>query len=95
LGVLHVANAGALLTFAAETGVGADPSPWYRANLNETGKAIDFGDVRTDGSAWLRREGNTWVVLTWPRERAFNLELSRQRFDQPAQVQSVAARPQP
>jgi hypothetical protein len=89
LGVVHIANAGALLTFEAEAGTGVDPHPWYQAHLNESGKAIDFGDVRTDGSTWLRREGNTWVLLTWPRERVFNVELSNQRFDQPAQVQSV------
>ena len=45
--------------------------------------------ARTDGSVWLRREGNLWRLKTWPRERNFTLEFSSQRFDQPAQVQCI------
>jgi len=48
---------------------------------------VDFGIARTDGSAWLRREGNIWRLKTWPRDRNFTLELSARRFDQPSQVQ--------
>jgi hypothetical protein len=51
---------------------------------------VDFGDARTDGSAWLHREGSAWLLKTWPRERSFTLEFSRQRFGQPAKVQCVA-----
>jgi hypothetical protein len=35
----------------------------------------------------LRREGNVWLLKTWPRQRNFTLEFSRARFDQPAKVQ--------
>jgi hypothetical protein len=89
LGVLHVTNAGALITFTAETNSSTyDPTVWYRQHLNEAGQTIDFGDVRTDGSAWLRHEGNVWVLKTWPRSRAFTLELNSDRFDAPARVSS-------
>ena len=50
---------------------------------------MDFGDARTDGSVLLHREGNVWLLKTWPRPRNFTLELSRARFDQPAKVQST------
>jgi hypothetical protein len=88
LGVLHVQTNGTSITFTPETGIGTDPTPIYRVHLNEAGKLIDFGGVRTDGSAWLRREGNGWVLKTWPRDRNFTLELNAKRFDQPARVQS-------
>ncbi len=90
LGVLHLANAGALLTFTPETGAPTfDPAAWYAPHLNNTNNVVDFGDARTDGSVWLHREGNVWLLKTWPRERNFTLELSAQRFAQPATVQSI------
>ncbi len=89
LGVLHVQDAGALITFDPETGAGVDPSPWYHQHLNETGAVIDFGAVRTDGSIWLRREANQWVLKTWPRDRNFTLELSARRFEPPVRVRCV------
>lgn len=50
---------------------------------------MDFGLARTDGSAWLHREGNVWKLKTWPRNRNFTLEFSRDRFEQPVQVDCV------
>lgn len=91
LGILRVSNSGANIAFEAETGSGRELPPLlplYRAHLNETGKVIDFGDLRTDGSAWLRREGDEWVLMPWPRNRRFTLELSSQRFVQPATIRS-------
>ncbi len=90
LGVLHVRNNGMLLTFDADqTGAAPDPWPVYHEHMNSNGTVVDFGDVRTDGSARLRYASNEWVLQTWPRDRAFTLELSAQRFDQPAQVRCV------
>jgi len=89
LGVLHVANGGELVTFTAETNVPTfDPSAWYGQHLNLSNQVVDFGDVRTDGSARLVRSGHVWSLQTWPRNRAFTLELSSQRFDLPAVVHS-------
>jgi hypothetical protein len=88
LGVLHLANAGTVVTFAAETNMPAfDPAAWYGQHLNTSNNVVDFGGARTDGSVWLHCEGNVWVLKTWPRERNFTLEFDQTRFAQPAQVQ--------
>ena len=89
LGVLHVTNSGTNLSFTAQTGSGTDPSGWYHQHLNESNVVVDFGDVRTDGSATLRRDGKLWALQTLPRDRSFTLELSAARFGLPASVQSV------
>ena len=65
------------------------PDRLVRPASEQLERVVDFGVARTDGSAWLRREGNLWRLKTWPRERNFTLELSSQRFDQPAKVQCV------
>jgi hypothetical protein len=88
LGGLHLTNSGTLITFTAETNLPAfDPSAWYGQHLNNSNTVVDFGDARTDGSIWLHREANAWLLKTWPRQRNFTLEFSRARFDQPAKVQ--------
>ena len=90
LGVLRLANAGAALSFSADTNSPTfDPTPWYTPHLNNSNQVVDFGDARTDGSVLLRRERNGWRLKTWPRARNFTLELSLQRFPQPAGVQSA------
>jgi hypothetical protein len=90
LGVLRLANAGQTLTFLAETNTPAfDPTKWYGLHLNDSNQVVDFGDVRTDGSAWLHRENGYWSLKTWPRERNFTLEFNAQRFPKPVNVQSI------
>ena len=87
LGILRLANSGSVLTFAAETNMPAfDPTAWYSQHLNTSNVVVDFGDVRTDGSARLHREGNLWRLKTWPRGRNFTLEFNRTRFAQPDKV---------
>ena len=88
IGVLHMANAGTLLTFAAETNPPPfDTAAWYSRRLNNSNVVVDFGDARTDGSVWLRREGNVWRLKTWPRKRNFTLDFNRSRFEQPPSVE--------
>jgi hypothetical protein len=87
LGTLHLASAGSIVTFAAETNAPTvDPTPWYDPHLNHSNVVVDFGALRTDGSVWMHREGNLWRLKTWPRDRNFTIELSASRFAQPAQV---------
>jgi len=87
LGVLHLAGAGAVVRFTAETNMPVfDPGTWYGRHLNNSNRVVDFGVARTDGSVWLRHKGNEWVLQTWPRERNFTLEFDRIRFAQPAKV---------
>ncbi|MBN2508076.1 MAG: hypothetical protein JXQ71_15420 [Verrucomicrobia bacterium] len=89
LGALRLARNGAAVLFTPETRTPADRSAWYHAHLNLDNAVVDFGAVRTDGSARLARRGNAWSLQTWPRARAFTLELDARRFGQPARVQSV------
>lgn len=90
LGTLRLTNAGTGLSFIAETNAPAvDPAAWYGQHLNHSNRVVDFGFARSDGSAWLRREGNLWRLKTWPRTRSFTLEFSVQRFPQPSQVQCL------
>lgn len=90
LGTLRLANAGATVSFIAETGSPTfDPAAWYAQHLNTANQVVDFGPARTDGSARLHREDNVWHLQTWPRHRAFTLELSLDRFPAPPEVQSV------
>lgn len=89
LGVLHVQSAGSVLTFTPETGAPVDRTPWYLAHLNVSNVVVDFGDIRTDGSVRLTRNGSAWSLQPWPRDRSFTLELSAQRFDRPPKVQAI------
>jgi hypothetical protein len=90
LGWIRLARAGTSLTFVPETNVPAfDPATWSGQHLNNANQVVDFGDARTDGNVWLRRDRDVWVLKTWPRERPFTLELSRQRFPQPVQIQCI------
>ena len=52
-------------------------------HVNQQGKIIDFGPVRTDGSVLIERESSEWVARTYPRDRAFTLLLAASRFGQP------------
>lgn len=90
LGVLHLSGAGTSLAFTAETNAPVhDPAAWYGEHINNPNTVVDFGFARTDGSVWLRREGNLWRLKTWPRTRNFILELNSQRFTPPDEVECV------
>ena len=78
LGTLHVAPDG--LTF---TPIPPDAAP-PAAPVNQSGRVLDFGAVRTNGSAFLRREGPDWTLRPFPRDRPFTLELSDAKFGHPA-----------
>lgn len=89
LGTLRVSDHGASLTFIAETRSPARyREVWDRPRLNLSNRVVDFGDARTDGSFWLRRNGQGWLLQTWPRERRFVVELDRNRFNCPDTVAS-------
>ena len=88
-GTLHVRDQGRSLQFDAEA---PEPGPAdnpYLRRLNVAGKVLNFGDVRTDGSVLVRREGGEWVLQTLPRARAFVVELNSTRFGQPTIVRCV------
>jgi hypothetical protein len=86
-GTLHVREGGKIITFEAEPADGDDDL--YQHRLNLAGKALDFGDVRTDGSIMVRRENDEWVLRALPRAGDFSIELSAVRFGRPASVRCV------
>jgi hypothetical protein len=89
LGVLQVRDGGKSIRFEPEHTTSDDRRNAYREHLNIDGHVVDFGPVRTDGSVLVRREGDEWVLQTWPREMKFLVELSAQRFGLPVSVRCV------
>ena len=89
LGILKVRDKGKSIAFERERGSDTEREKLYRANLNNLTWPVDFGTVRTDGSVLVRREGDEWVLRTWPRGRDMLVELSIARFKMPARVTCV------
>jgi hypothetical protein len=88
-GTLHVRDGGQHITFETELPAADRDDDIYQHRLNLTGKMLDFGDVRTDGSVLVRREAGEWVLRSLPRTRDFFIELNGERFGQPASVRCV------
>lgn len=90
LGVLRVRDGGATISFEPERAAPDDRAKLYRRHVNEAGKVIDFGPLRTNGSVLLRREGSgknaAWVLRALPRKGDFTVQLSAARFGKPASV---------
>ena len=83
LGTLHVAASG--LTFTpTPPDAGRTTAP-----VNTTGRMLDFGTVRTNGSVYLHREGGEWTLRPFPRDRPFTVSLSAARFGHPASAAVV------
>ena len=80
LGTLHVG--------AQTVTVTPQPPPAAErlAPVNAAERVLDFGPVRTNGSAWVHREGADWVLRPFPRDRPFTLELSAVRFGRPITI---------
>jgi hypothetical protein len=87
LGVLHVR--GDDVSFEPEKSSGQDRMRLYSADLNQDGKAVDFGSVLTDGSVYVRREGPDWVLRAYPRDGKFLIELDATHFGRPSTVRAV------
>ncbi|MGD0040200.1 MAG: hypothetical protein ABSE84_07275 [Isosphaeraceae bacterium] len=92
LGTLRVSEGGRELAFSPEHETGDRRTALYLEHVNQQGKIIDFGPVRTDGSVLIEREGSQWVARTFPRDRAFTLFLDASRFGRPAEIRYVGGR---
>lgn len=88
LGVLKVRDEGKKITFERERSTG-ELEPTDRERVNKLTGPIDFGPIRTDGSVLVRREGDDWVLRTWPREADRVVELNATRFPMPREVTCV------
>ena len=93
LGVLKVRDGGRGITFEPERSK-AEREPLDLASANKLAGPIDFGTIRTDGSVLIRREGEDWVLRTWPREADRVVELSAKRFAMPKQITCVGGNAQ-
>ncbi len=89
LGVLQIRDNGRTIRFVPERSTGADRLALYTRNLNSEGKVVDSGAVRTNGSVLLRRRGQGWELIAYPRESDFVIELDASRFPVPERVQCV------
>ena len=89
LGVLQVRDNGRTIRFVPEQSTGEQRLALYRSHLNEAGKAVDFGAVRTNGSVLIRRRGRGWELIAYPREGGFVVDLNVSRFPMPARVRCV------
>jgi hypothetical protein len=87
--MVHFRDNGRNISFEKEPPDAGNDEDVYLHRLNAEDKVLDFGDVRTDGSVLIRREGGEWVLRAWPRTRDFSVELSAARFGQPASVSCV------
>ena len=88
-GILRVREQGRSITFEPDSAATGLVDDLYQRRLNATGKVLDFGDVRTDGSVLVRREAGEWVLQSLPRTRDFFVELKSARFGHPPQVRCV------
>ena len=89
MGILHVNGNGKSITFAKETSSGDDRIALYNKNLNLAHKVVDFGDVHTNGSVMIRRNGAFWELQTLPEDKEFIVELKSSRFTLPESVSSI------
>lgn len=89
LGVLQVRDGGKTIRFVPESSTGEQRLALYRSHLNEEGKVVDFGAVRTNGSVLIRRQGRGWSLIAYPREGDFVIDLNASRFPMPQRVQCV------
>jgi len=92
LGTLQVSRGGLRITFIPERDPGDRRSAIYQEHLNQRGKVVDFGRVRTNGSVLIERAGSQWVARTFPRDREFTLLLSTARFGRPSEIHCVGDR---
>jgi len=88
LGVLRVRRNGGEIAFEPARSGADDTDRLHLEGLNAGGRVVDFGSVRTNGSARIVRQGSEWVLQTYPREASFTLELSAARFGRPVLVRS-------
>jgi hypothetical protein len=86
LGVLQIREGGQRITLVPETDTGAARTALYDEHVNRDHRLLDFGFAQTDGCLSVRREGEAWVLRTWPRERAFVVKLDARRFPMPATI---------
>ncbi len=92
LGRLQVREGGKTITFEPERAAGDARLMLYQAHLNTTGKVVDFGAIRTNGSVHVWREGADWVAQTLPRDADFALEFRADRFGSPARVRCLGGK---
>lgn len=86
LGVIRVAQGGAIVEFVRETGKDPRLAVAYGAGLNAPGRLVDFGNARTDGAFHLARRGGDWVLTPCPGVTGTRVDLKAGKFGDPTQA---------
>jgi len=73
----------------------AEVTPSYTVNLNTEGKVVDFGNIRTNGSVLIERDGDKWTMRALSGKGDLKVELNAQRFPMPTEVATVDGLPVP
>ena len=95
LGVLQVRDGGKSISFVPQPDTSGARNALYLQDVNAGNRVVDFGSVRTSGSAMIRRDGADWVLQTLPRDKSFALQLSAARFGMPAKVRADGGKTAP
>jgi len=87
-----VRDGGGQIRFQRGPAAGQERLKLSHEHLNETGKMVDFGTVRTNGSIRAKRLGDSWILIAYPRDESFLLDLSAQRFGRPRRVSATGGK---
>jgi len=91
LGWIVIADGGRVIRFEPNTNRGNASGLASSQRLNGNGTVVTFASVKTDGSVFIERDGDKWVLRTMPRNRPFTVLLNPARFGTPDRVQCVHA----
>ena len=78
IGTIHVRDHGQTITFTRHTSTLTQRTP--SKGLNAKGTVVDFGDIKTDGSVLVRREGSNYVLRVMPTARPVQLSLKAAKW---------------
>ena len=63
----------------------------YLKRVNTKGQVVDFGNIRTNGSIIIKKDGKKRLIIPYPRGEKFQIELSQELLEQTlAQTKVVA-----
>ncbi len=87
LGILHVRDNGNKITFTHADSEWKELEKLYNKNLNTPAKVVNFGNVQTNGSISIKRDGNYWVMQAMPFDKDIVVKLNTKRFPIPESVE--------
>jgi hypothetical protein len=73
--------------------VPVQPIAVHNDRINTKDVVIDFGTVRTNGSAWIHKVGTSWILQPMPTDMPFELDFKSTEFGSPATVTALGSTP--